>query len=76
VSSQLRVILPVFVDTSLSTVLDEKEIYKRERGSGYYNLLPYTLALLLVQLPVLAVLSLVYAGIGYWCADFHQRCYS
>lgn len=62
-------------------VLDEKDIYRRERGSGYYSLgcdvaersqilltahSAYAMALLLVQLPLLALLAILYTGISYY----------
>jgi ABC-type multidrug transport system permease subunit len=40
----------------------------RERAAGYYHVLPYALAQQLVELPYLAVQTVLYCSIVYWAA--------
>jgi ABC-type multidrug transport system permease subunit len=40
----------------------------RERAAGYYAVLPYALAQQLVELPWLALQTIVYCSIVYWAA--------
>jgi len=51
---------------SLPAFLEEKEIFKRERGSGYFTVLPYCMSIFLVQLPLLSILAFIGAIISYW----------
>lgn len=58
----------------LFSVLEEKEIFKRERGSGYFTVLPYCLSLLLVQLPLIAVLAFIGAIVCKHIPYHFDRC--
>ncbi len=43
-----------------------RTIYKRERGSGYYQLTPYVVSEMLAELPSCLVLVLLFSSMVYW----------
>ncbi|KDO28882.1 hypothetical protein SPRG_05753 [Saprolegnia parasitica CBS 223.65] len=61
---------------NMMTVLDmastERPVFYRERMSNYYSPLPYTLSLLLAEIPYLVVVNLSFVAIVYWLVGWYH----
>uniref|UniRef100_A0A6B2L0A8 ABC transporter domain-containing protein n=1 Tax=Arcella intermedia TaxID=1963864 RepID=A0A6B2L0A8_9EUKA len=57
----------------LSLFLEERELFKRERAGGLYNALPYYLAKLLTELPILLFYPIFFSSIAYWMIGFRPE---
>lgn len=67
------VFLGVFnMDTIQPVVFMERSVFYRERASGTYGVLPYTLALQIVEIPYLIVQSVLYTSIAYFMINFEH----
>ncbi|KAL0583272.1 hypothetical protein ABG067_006773 [Albugo candida] len=62
--------------TNLMTVLDivvsERVVYYRERMSNYYDPLPYSLSLMLAEVPYLVITALLFMNVEYWMTGWTQ----
>lgn len=67
------VFLGVFnMDTIQPVIFMERSVFYRERASGTYGVLPYTLALQIVEIPYLIVQSILYTSIAYFMINFEH----
>nr|CCA19156.1 ATPbinding Cassette (ABC) Superfamily putative [Albugo laibachii Nc14] len=62
--------------TNLMTVLDivvsERVVYYRERMSNYYDPLPYSLSLMMAEVPYLILTALLFMNVEYWMTGWTQ----
>lgn len=59
-------VFSLFVLPAIAMYAEERIVFTRERASGYYSTMPYYLASVIVELPMLFILISAYSGIAYW----------
>jgi len=55
---------------TLSLLMEERELFKRERASALYGVFPYYIARFVSELPTLIIFPLIFSSISYWMIGF------